>query len=300
MNPTTIGMIQIIAGAACWGTLGILGITLKQLDFSSSEVAALRITLAFILLLPALPWLWPQLRRLRLHQLPMLALQSLIGMLGMSLCYFAAVSRIGPSLAVALLYTAPVWSLILARILLGEGITRQSAALAVVAAAGVAMTLSGGMQAHPTGILFGLGAGICYALYGVLGKRAMRGHPPMLVFFTSIGFSALALWLLPDTHSALAKLSAQQAPAWLSAVGLSLVGTVAAFALFVKGLEKMPAARAAVFTVFEPLTAIALAALLLHERLGGWQYAGVVLILGAALFNALPAHKLRSGAAAEN
>ena len=77
MNPTTIGMIQIIAGAACWGTLGILGITLKQLDFSSSEVAALRITLAFILLLPALPWLWPQLRRLRLHQLPMLALQSL-------------------------------------------------------------------------------------------------------------------------------------------------------------------------------------------------------------------------------
>ncbi|UOO81721.1 DMT family transporter [Uruburuella testudinis] len=291
MNPATLGMMQIITGAACWGTLGILGTTLKQLDFSSAEVAALRITLAFALLLPALPWFWPQLRRLQYRDLPMLALQSLIGMLGMSLCYFAAVSRIGPSLAVALLYTAPVWSLILARLLLGEGITRQSALLAVVAAAGVALTLGDGLRAHPAGMAFGLGAGICYALYGVLGKRAMRGHPPMLVFFTSIGFSALALCLLPDTRSAFARLAGQPADVWLSAAGLALVGTLAAFALFVKGLQKMPAARAAVFTVFEPLTAIALAAWLLNERLGGWQYAGVALILAAAIGNALPRRK---------
>ena len=76
---------------------------------------------------------------------------------------------------------------------------------------------------------------------------------------------------------------------WLSAAALALIGTLAAFTLFVRGLQKMPAAQAAVFTVFEPLTAIALAALLLGERLGGMQYAGVAVIIAAAALNALPA-----------
>ncbi len=289
MNPTTIGMWQIIAGAMCWGTLGILGTALERAGFGSTEVASLRICIAFAFLLAALPYFWRGLRRLQWRQLPMLVLQSLIGMLGMSLCYFAAVSRVGPSLAVALLYTAPVWSLIFARLLLGEGISGKSAALTVAAALGVGLMMADGISAQIAGILFGLGAGMCYALYGVLGKRAMLGCAPMPVLFTSIAFSALVLLCLPDTRSAFAKLPAQTADVWLSAAALALIGTLAAFTLFVRGLQKMPAAQAAVFTVFEPLTAIALAALLLGERLGGMQYAGVAVIIAAAALNALPA-----------
>ncbi|STZ75897.1 DMT family transporter [Bergeriella denitrificans] len=293
MDKQTVGMLQVVAGAVCWGSLGVLGAALNRLSFEGAEVAALRIVIAAALLLAALPYFRPYLRGLTLRQLPMLAVQSFIGMLGMSLLYFAAVARVGSSLAVALLYTAPVWSLIFARVLLGEGITRGQAVLTVVAAAGVGLTMTGGAAVDAVGIAAGLGSGICYALYGVLGKRAMAGNPPMRVFFTSIGCSALVLLLMPDTWQAFGKLLGQAWPAWLSALALALVGTVAAFALFVKGLEKMPAARASVFTVFEPLTAVLLAALLLGERLGGLQYAGVVLIVAAAVLNALPRRALR-------
>lgn len=287
MDKENLGAVQVAAGAVCWGLLGVLGASLNRLSFTGTEVAALRIVIAALLLLAALPYFLPYLKRLSPRMLPMLVLQSLTGMLGMSLFYFSSVARVGSSLAVALLYTAPVWSLIFARIILGEGITRRSALLTVVAAAGVGLTMAGGGTADILGIAAGLGSGICYSLYGVLGKRAMQGNPPMLVFFTSICFSALVLLSMPDTHRAAAKLWQQPLPAWLSAVGLSLVGTVAAFALFVRGLEKMPAAKASVFTVFEPLTAVLLAAVFLGERLNGPQYLGVVLIIAVAVLNAL-------------
>ncbi|QEY24558.1 DMT family transporter [Neisseria animalis] len=287
MDRHTVGTLQIIAGAVCWGSLGVLGATLNRLSFGSTEVAALRIVIAAFLLLAVLPYFLPYLKQLGLRQLPVLVGQSFIGMLGMSMLYFAAVSKVGSSLAVALLYTAPVWSLIFARILLGEGITQRQAVLTVVAAAGVGLTMTGGGAADWAGIAAGLGSGICYALYGVLGKRAMSGNPPMLVFFTSICCSALLLLFLPDTHRALHKLWFQPWFVWLSAVSLSLVGTIAASALFMRGLEKMPAAKASVFTIFEPLTAVLLAAFLLGERLGVLQYAGVALIVAVAVLNAL-------------
>ena len=74
---------------------------------------------------------------------------------------------------------------------------------------------------------------------------------------------------------------------WGYVLGLSLLGTVVPFALYMKALEKLPASRASVFTIFEPLTAIALATILLHQSLSLIQYVGVVLILLAALFNAM-------------
>ena len=65
MKPTTIGMWQIIAGAMCWGTLGILGTALERAGFGSTEVASLRICIAFAFLLAALPYFWHGLRRLQ-------------------------------------------------------------------------------------------------------------------------------------------------------------------------------------------------------------------------------------------
>lgn len=287
MEKQTVGMIQITVAAVCWGSLGFLGTLLNRAGFDGVQVATLRIVIAAAILLLLLPYFMRFLRGLDIKRLPMLTAQSLIGVLGMSLLYFAAVAKVGSSLAVALLYTAPVWSLIFSRMLLGEPITRKAGMLTVVAALGVGLTMAGGMNFDALGIMIGLGSGICYALYGVLGKKVMTGAPPMMLLFTSVSISALALLCLPVTHQTLTQLAAQDVSVWLTAFALSLVGTIIAFGLFVKGLEKMPAAKAAVFTVFEPFTAVMLAVFLLGEQLGVLQSMGVFLIIAVAVLNAV-------------
>ncbi|WP_298974538.1 EamA family transporter [uncultured Psychrobacter sp.] len=283
-----LGTIQIITAAVCWGTLGIFSTYLNQLGFSGWQVTILRIVTAALIVLFMLPKLYPQLLKLSAKQWGGLALQSLIGVLGMSLCYFFAVSYVGAGAAVALLYTAPVFSLLFAAIFLNESITRQAALLALVAVFGVGLTMAGDSAQVNWGIGLGLLAGVCYSLYGVLGKRAMHyAHPAPLVFFTSIVISASVLLLLPETYHTYSKLLSLPVLSLSYALGLALIGTVVPFALYMKALEKLPASRASVFTIFEPLTAIALAILLLNQSLSLVQYLGVMLILLAALFNAL-------------
>jgi len=283
-----LGTIQIITAAVCWGTLGIFSTYLNQLGFSGWQITILRIVTAALIILVMLPKLYAQLLNLSPKQWGGLALQSLIGVLGMSLCYFFAVIYVGAGAAVALLYTAPVFSLLFAAIFLNESITRQSALLALVAVFGVGLTMAGDGAQVNWGIVLGLLAGVCYSLYGVLGKRAMHyAHPAPLVFFTSIVISASVLLLIPETYQTYGKLLSLPILTWGYTLGLALIGTVVPFALYMKALEKLPASRASVFTIFEPLTAIALAILLLNQSLTIIQYLGVLLILLAALFNAL-------------
>ena len=138
-----IGSLQVVAAGICWGTLGIFSTQLGKLGFSSIDITILRVVTAGALVLALLPQLLPVFKRLSLKEWFGLALQSLIGVLGMTLCYFFAVQQVGVSMAVALLYTAPVFSLVLARMILGETISLKAALLAVVAVIGVACLMLG-------------------------------------------------------------------------------------------------------------------------------------------------------------
>lgn len=283
-----VGTVQIITAAICWGTLGVFSTYLHGLGFTGWQIATLRIVTAAILILAMLPKLWPQLTKLTFSQWLGLGLQSLIGVLGMTVCYFFALLQVGAGPAVALLYTAPIFSLVFSQWLLKEHITRQAALLALMAVIGVGLTMVADGAKVNWGIALGLLSGLCYSLYGVLGKRAMHhAHAAPLIFFTSILFSAVVLLFVPATYSTYAQLIKLPTLSLGYVFGLSVVGTIAPFWLYMKALETLPATRASVFTIFEPLTAIILAMLLLQQHLSGIQYLGIVLILLAALLNAL-------------
>ena len=112
-------------------------------------------------------------------------------------------------------------------------------------------------------------------------------HPAPLVFFTSVSFSAAVLMFMPTTYETYYQLAALPLPTWGYVVGLSMIGTIIPFALYMKALEKLPATRASVFTTFEPLTAILLAAILLNQSLAPIQYLGISFILIASILNSL-------------
>jgi len=70
-------------------------------------------------------------------------------------------------------------------------------------------------------------------------------------------------------------------------LGLSLLGTIVPFFLYMNALKKLSATKASVFTIVEPLTAIILATVLLQQPLKPLQMVGVTLIIAATLMNAL-------------
>lgn len=283
-----IGSLQVILAGICWGTLGIFSTQLGDLGLTSFQITTLRIVTAGMIVLVLLPKLFTTFAAMPTKQWLGLIIQSLIGVLGMTLCYFYAVGQVGVSMAVALLYTAPVFSLVLARVILGERITAKSALLAIIAVIGVACLMAGDKFTINAGVAVGLLSGLCYSLYGILGKKAMGfNHSAQMVFFSSVAFSSLALLFLPQTFTTYQTVLTLPVQTWGLVLGLSLVGTIAPFLLYMNALQKLPATTASVFTIVEPLTAIILAVFLLHQPLSMMQLIGVVLIIGATLANAL-------------
>ena len=87
--------MQVIMAGVCWGTLGIFSTRLGDMGFGSFQITILRVLTAGILLLVLVPRVWPVMKTMQRAEWINLALQSLIGVLGMTLCYFFAVAHVG-------------------------------------------------------------------------------------------------------------------------------------------------------------------------------------------------------------
>ena len=98
--------------------------------------------------------------------------------------------------------TLGIFSTQLGKLILGEQISVKSALLAIIAVIGVACLMVGDKFSLNMGVIVGLLSGLCYSLYGILGKKTMSfNHSTQMVFFSSVSFSAIALLFLPQTFA---------------------------------------------------------------------------------------------------
>ena len=82
---------------------------------------------------------------------------------------------------------------------------------------------------------------------------------------------------------------ALSAEAWLWLVLIALVSTVVAVSAFFAGLRRVGPSEAAIFSTFEPPVTVALAFVVLGERLTVLQLAGGALVLAAVVLLQMPA-----------
>jgi drug/metabolite transporter (DMT)-like permease len=186
-----------------------------------------------------------------------------------------------------LFYLAPLWTVILARVLLGERLTLQSGALVALSLAG-AMTMLWPEQGLPlpanAAEWLGLTAGLSFATLNVLSKGAeeMSIEAKSLANWAGVLLvSALWLavgggvWSVPAWSPALW-------PQWL-VVGI-LGGVMFAVTVMIQhGIARVPANTAIVIFLFELVAGAVSSALLSDETLRPQDWLGGTLIVAASL-----------------
>jgi len=200
-------------------------------------------------------------------------------------CYFRAVTLTGVGVAALLaICSAPVVIAVLAAAWLRERLgptVRVSLVMAVVGTALLVIgprgvgEISGGFA---LGAVLALGAGLSYGVYAVTAKRVLSRAAPLPV--AAMTFSLGALFLTPTLlgHPVPAHDLLRAAPLL---VYLGLVPTAVAYGLFTMGLARVPATRAGIVTLLEPLTAATLGVAAFGESLGIAGWAGAALLLTA-------------------
>lgn len=278
---------MVLLAACLWATIGIFGREAYQQGAQPLEAASARAALAFVGLGLLNAWR-PRRLAVPLSELPFFALFGAVGIALFYWLYFAALERVSVGVAAALLYTAPVFAVLLARALFGESLgPRKLAALATAVAGVVLVSGALGSPSSPTGtagdgrtlgLLFGLGSGLAYALFTLFGRRSGARHDAVRTVFWAMGFGALVLGLLVPPWRVL--IEHPGAIPWILA--LSLVSTLGANLLYMAALRHVEAGVAAVLATIEPVVAGVLAWLWLGEGLGVGQVAGLVLVVAAA------------------
>jgi DME family drug/metabolite transporter len=202
--------------------------------------------------------------------------------------YFSAVVWVGVgvstvvSLGIApLLITA--WESVRARRLPEP---RQLSVLAAALAGLVLVTVStepSSGSPHPAlGVLASLASGTGYAVATVLGRRVAQGADPLALTTgaTAVGAGALVPLGLASGLGGTPLVSGDLVVV-VTLLYLGVLTMALAYGLLYAGLRTTPGSAAVVATLVEPVTAAALAALLLDERLGVAGVVGAGLILVA-------------------
>ena len=136
------------------------------------------------------------------------------------------------------------------------------------------------------GILLGLGAAVLYS-FVVLANKKMKPIPAYDK--TIVQLLTASLLMLP--YSLLIGEFSKVTLTPLSGVMLIVIAvfhTGFAYALYFGSLDHLPAQIAAVFSYVDPVVAVLLSALLLHEKMTAFTAFGAVLVIGAAIVSELP------------
>jgi drug/metabolite transporter (DMT)-like permease len=278
-----LGDILIIIAGLFWGSMGIFVRHLNDLGFTSIQVACLRLTMAGILFALILLIKEPKGFKISPRDIPLFLALGLVSILFFTCCYFTAIRLMTMSTAAILLYTSPIWVMILAIIFLKEKITVQKIIALVLAFAGCVLVSGFGGKVTVTGILVGLGSGLGYGLYSIFGTFALKKYSPYTVTCYTFLIAGLGSVVVSDPADLFSKISA--ADSKLSLFGFvlltSIVTAVIPFLLYTLGLNRTSAGKAAVLATVEPAAATLFGVFVMNETIGPVAVAGIILVFAA-------------------
>lgn len=264
------GALLVAAAALLWS---VGGVGIKAIEASPLQVAFYRSAFAAAALLllfrPAgLP------RRPSLYA-------AIVCYAGCLITFVVATKWTTAANAIFLQYTGVVWVLIAAPLVLKEPRRRADTAAIVVAMAGMALFFVGKLDTrHLAGDGMALLSSVLFAFL-VISLRRERGAGAEAV--VAFGNVAAAIGLLPFVAGHLA-LPAR------TIGGLALLGVfqlAGAYALFVRGIRDVPATRASLIGMLEPIANPIWVFLILGERPSRYAIVGAAIVLAAVAWRTL-------------
>ena len=285
-NSSVLGPALIILAGIFWGSMGIFVRRLTACGFTSIQITSVRLTLAAVLFCLIQLLRDPAGFRISPRDLPLFLGLGVGSVLFFSSCYFTAINMMSLSTAAILLYTSPIWIMLMSVLFFHEKLTGRKLLALTLAFLGCVLVsgLSGGGLTLP-GLLIGLGSGFGYGLYSILGTVALRRYSPYSVTTWTFLFAAVGSWFISRPAEIIAKLSNAPSPfgLFLFCCLTALITAVVPFLAYTLGLRTVEASRAGILATIEPMIATLIGVLVFSEPLTLSSGLGVLLILAAVI-----------------
>ena len=285
MDDNRKGALLIILAGTCWGVISIFINYLSDAGLGEMQISFLR--QLFAVLVFALIILVRDRAKFRipLKDLGLLMLVGLVNGVMFNFLYFYTIVHSRASIAVVLLYTSPVFVMILARVFFKEKITGLkfiALLLTVIGCVLVTGVIGEGYTPPPAAILTGVLTGLAYALNNILTSAAVKKNDPLTVTFYTLFFSFL--FLIPFSGwNSLTSLCGASPMILLVAFLMCIVTAVLAQYFFSAGLRLIESGKAAIYGATEPIVGSLVGILIFHEESNFMKIAGIIMVIAAIL-----------------
>lgn len=277
--------VFVLAAGTLWGLMGIFVRKLGTYGFSSLQIACLRILFGAALFLMITGIFRRELLKIRFRDVGLFLGMGLLSLLLFTVCYFTTIHLASLSVAAILLYTSPIWVMLLSAVCFREKITGRKLLCAAMAFGGCVLVSGIGSAASlsPVVIVTGLMSAVGYGLYSIFGTFALRKYQPLTVTTYAFLFGAAGAAILCKPAEIVTVIASAPNPAGLVLflIVTAFVTAVLPYLLYTVGLSHMRASAAAIMASIEPVVATAAGALVFGEGLTIPAFAGIALVLGA-------------------
>ena len=277
--------MQFLLSMAIFGSIGLF---VRYIPLPSSEIAFLRGVVGSLFLLAVLLAMKQRLAWAVLRENLVFLLIASGALCGNWIFLFQAFKNTSISNAVLCYYSAPMFLVLLSRVLLRETISPKKTACIACALLGIALIVNsgrhgGGGQHHLLGIASGLAAAAFYAVLMATNKfiRGLSGLQSTLI---QLGLTTLLLLAYALLAGELRPFSIG-GPVFPFILALGIVHTGIGFFLFFSGMQSLKGQTIAALSYVDPLTALVLSAVILREPLTLLQCAGGALVLGSTFIS---------------
>lgn len=262
---------------------GSNGVAASYIGLTSYEIVLLRSLLGSALLIGIFFLTRHRLTAMRHKRDLLFIVLSGVAMAADWLFLFEAYAQIGVSLGLLINYCGPAIVMALAPFVFRERLTPPKLIALLAALLGVFL-ISGQAALHGVSarglVCAGLSA-VCYAamvLCSKMSKRVSGLENAMLQLFSTLVTVVLFVGCTQGLRMDIA------AGDWLPILWIGLLNTGGGCYFYFSSIGRLPAQTVAICGYLEPLSAVALSAVILQERMLPLQILGAVLIIGGAAF----------------
>lgn len=277
-----ISYLYVFGAGVSWGIISLFLKPLLNSGFTQIQTVCVRCLTAAAALLIVMLVSDRKAFRIKIRDIWCFFGTGIVSMMFFSISYFYSMTYNGVCIAVILLYTSPVFVMLLSRILFKEKITvLKVAAIALTVVGCIFASGVGGSQSMTAkGFMLGICSGLGYALYSIFSRFALnRGYKSITISFYT--FLICGLSCLPFANTTEFSVLLNDGKNILYALGLGIICCVLPYMLYTKGLQRIENSKASVIVAAEPVVATVIGITVYHENLTALKLLGIMLVLSA-------------------
>jgi drug/metabolite transporter (DMT)-like permease len=289
---------MVLAAATLFAVNGVVSKVILATGLSSLRLTEVRLTGAALGLVAVLLLARPASLRVRPGDLPFLAAFGIGGLALVQWLYFFAIHRLELGIALLIQYLAPLLVALWARFVAHRHVRRRLWLALVLALTGLTLVVQiwrgSAIGLDGLGVAASLAAAVAFASYVLLAEHGVARRDALSLtawgfVFGALFFALIQPWwsfpghLVTRHASLLGNLSSSHVPVWELMLWMVVLGAIVPFGLFVGALRHIPATRASIIAMLEPVVATAVAWAWLDEPLGATQIVGGAVVLTGIL-----------------